>query len=109
MKKQIQKTGKAAVDAENQINMANYRQVEEFCVKAGEGENTETTIFTVLDKGGFVRYDMEAENGGIQWQSVHSNGRKTGPGSAGIMNSRPAPGSIRKRLSLYRGIPSPGV
>ena len=37
MKKQIQKTGKAAVDAENQINMANYRQVEEFCVKAGEG------------------------------------------------------------------------
>ena len=57
--------GYAAVDAENQINMANYRQVEEFCVKAGEGENTETTIFTVLDKGGFVRYDMEAENGGI--------------------------------------------
>ncbi len=55
--------GYAAVDAENQINMTNYRQVDEFCVKAGKGENTETTVFAVLDKGGFVRYDMEAENG----------------------------------------------
>lgn len=57
--------GYAAVDAENQINMTNYRQVDEFCVKAGKGENTEITVFAVLDKGGFVRYDMEAENGGI--------------------------------------------
>lgn len=90
--------GYAAVDAENQINMANYRQVEEFCVKAGEGKNTETTIFAVLDKGGFIRYDMEAENGGIHVTVSTLQWEKTGPGSAGIMNLRPAPGSIRKKV-----------
>lgn len=54
--------GYIAVDLENQIDMVNYRQAEKFCQSANRGEEAEVTILLVMDNGGFVRYDLEAEN-----------------------------------------------
>ncbi len=50
--------GYAAVDIDNQINMVQYEQVEEFCEKAGKEQEGELTLFSIMDGGGFVRYDM---------------------------------------------------
>ena len=54
--------GYIAVDLENQIDMVNYLQAEKFCQSANRGEEAEVTILLVMDNGGFVRYDLEAEN-----------------------------------------------
>lgn len=57
------KEGYTAVDIENQIDMANYEKAEKFCGEALEGKKTELTIFLVMDGGGFIRYDLRADNG----------------------------------------------
>ena len=57
--------GYAAVDSDNQIDMVNSGQVEEFCKKAGRGEKGKLRLFSVMNAGGFVRYDMETEDGNI--------------------------------------------
>lgn len=58
--------GYAAVDRDDQINMVNYSQVENFCRKAGKKQQDQVTVFTVLQNGGFVRYDMETKQGNIE-------------------------------------------
>lgn len=58
--------GYAAVDIDNQIDMVNYEKVEEFCEKARKAEKGEIKIFSIMDEGGFVRYDMEACEGEIE-------------------------------------------
>lgn len=57
--------GYAAVDCDNQINMVNYEQVEEFCGKAERGQTAEIKIFSIIEAGGFIRYDMETRDGKI--------------------------------------------
>lgn len=57
--------GYAAVDMADLTNMVNYEQAEAFCESAEAGEENHVTIFAVMDKGAFVRYDMETQNGGI--------------------------------------------
>lgn len=86
MKAIIERLGKAgytAVDEHNKINMVNWEKMDEFCRGAQEnseerqedsektgkipeqktGEKLAQTILCVLNNGGFVRYDFEAENG----------------------------------------------
>lgn len=58
--------GYAAVDRDDQINMINYGQVENFCENAMKKLQDQVTIFSVLDDGGFVRYDLETEQGNIE-------------------------------------------
>ena len=55
--------GYAASDRDDQINMANYQQAEEFCRKAQMKEAAELTLFSVLDEGKLIRYDMETRDG----------------------------------------------
>lgn len=57
--------GYAASDRDDQINMANYQQAEEFCRKAQKKEAAELTLFSVLDEGKLIRYDMETKDGRI--------------------------------------------
>ena len=57
--------GYAAVDSDNQIDMVNPGQVEEFCKKAERGEKGKLKLFSIMNAGSFVRYDMETENGNI--------------------------------------------
>lgn len=57
--------GYAASDRDDQINMANYQQAEEFCRKAQKKEAAELTLFSVLDEGKLIRYDMETRDGRI--------------------------------------------
>ena len=59
------RAGYAAVDINNQINMLNYEQAEEFCVKAQNGGSAGTQIVAVRDDGGFIHYDLTAEAGNI--------------------------------------------
>ena len=61
----IGKSGYAAVDRDNQLNMVNYEQAEEFCENAGEKRKDHVTIICLIEQGGLVRYDMETENGEI--------------------------------------------
>lgn len=62
----IGSSGYAAVDRDDQINMVNYEQVEDFCISAGEGRQDDVTIISLIEEGGFVRYDMETRNGEIK-------------------------------------------
>lgn len=55
--------GCSAVDADNEINMENPDQVRQFCEIAEAGGKAEVTILSVLENGGFVRYDLQAEDG----------------------------------------------
>lgn len=57
--------GYAAVDNHNSINMVNYGQVEEFCRRAKKEEKADITLISVTDDGGFIRYDLESEDGRI--------------------------------------------
>lgn len=73
----IGKAGYAVTDTENRIDMINEKQIEEFCWKAKKGEEAETTILLLMDNGGFVRYDLTADDGRIdvdrsslQWEKL---------------------------------------
>ena len=57
--------GYAAVDLDNQVDMVNYQQVEEFCGKAEQKKSGEITIFSVMNGGNFVRYDMQTDQGKV--------------------------------------------
>ena len=61
----IGSSGYAAVDREDQIDMVNYEQAEEFCKSADEGQKDSITIISLIEEGGFIRYDMETEEGEI--------------------------------------------
>ncbi len=58
--------GCVAVDRDDQINMINYEQAVDFCENAKEKKPDKVTIYSVIDNGGFVRYDMESVRGEIQ-------------------------------------------
>ncbi|MCI8639603.1 MAG: hypothetical protein HFG41_10845 [Coprococcus sp.] len=43
--------------------MVNHELVEEFCKKAEEKQEAELKLFSVMDAGGFIRYDMHTDGG----------------------------------------------
>ena len=63
--KNLGKSGYAAVDDADQINMENHEQVAAFCEHAKQGQKDEVTIISVTSDGGFLRYDMETQDGEI--------------------------------------------
>lgn len=62
----IGEQGYAAVDTDNQINMVNFGQIEDFCENTEQGEKDSVVFFCVTDEGGWIRYDLEAQNGNIE-------------------------------------------
>lgn len=61
----IGEKGNAAVDRNNRINMTNYEDAESFCQSVQEKADAEVTLFSVMDEGGFLRYDMKTSKGSI--------------------------------------------
>lgn len=45
--------------------MVHYGQIEDFCESAEEGEEAATVFFCVTEEGGWIRYDLETQNGDI--------------------------------------------
>lgn len=56
--------GYAAVDSENQVDMAGSEQVIEFCKAVDKKKNDKITIVVILDCG-FRKFDLETENGTV--------------------------------------------
>ena len=61
----IGEQGYAAVDTDNQINMVHPGQVQDFCESAEQGEEDSVVFFCVTDEGGWIRYDLETQDGNI--------------------------------------------
>lgn len=57
--------GYPAVDIQNQIGMTNAEQVERFCEMVDAQEEAEITIIQIDYLGGFVKYDLQTENGSV--------------------------------------------
>lgn len=55
--------GYTAVDRNNQWNMVNPEAAERFCTLAEDGGNAGVTILSILDNGGFIRYDLQTSGG----------------------------------------------
>ena len=53
-----------AVDINNQIDMVNGELVKKFCKNVQNEVNDSITIFSIMESGGFVRYDLNSQNGG---------------------------------------------
>lgn len=62
----LEKEGYAAVDREDQLNMVNSDKMEAFCLDAQAGKQAEVVLLSLIEEGGFVRYDLTAEDGKIQ-------------------------------------------
>lgn len=58
--------GYAAADMSNEVNMENPEQVEQFCRKVEKREKAQVTVITVMDNGGFVRFDLQTSEGKVR-------------------------------------------
>ena len=54
-----------AVDINNQIDMVNGELVKKFCKNVQNEVNDSITIISIMESGGFVRYDLNSQNGEI--------------------------------------------
>ncbi|MCH5263245.1 MAG: hypothetical protein J1F42_10055 [Lachnospiraceae bacterium] len=77
--------GYAAVDSENQIDMAESDQVVKFCGLVDAEEEAELTIIVVSRQGGYTKYDLKTQNGNVdivkeyyQYIDGHIEHRSTG-------------------------------
>lgn len=61
----LKKEGYAAIDQDNQINMDNSEKIEQFCQKVKDKQEASTVLFSIMDGGEFIRYDIETDNGEI--------------------------------------------
>ncbi len=59
MVQRLGESGYAAVDSDNQVDMAGTDQVLEFCRQVSAGEEGSLTIVELSYLGGFTKYDME--------------------------------------------------
>lgn len=59
------RAGYAAVDSENQINMAGAERVLWFCGQVAEKAGAELTIIQVSHSGGFIKYDLQTKDGEV--------------------------------------------
>lgn len=59
--------GYAAVDTENQnqIDMVHPELVEQFCRQVDEKQEGEVTFFSIMESGGFIRFDLESFEGKV--------------------------------------------
>lgn len=59
--------GYCAIDQENknQVNLTHPELIKEWIGLAEEGKDGRQTIFSIMDDGGFIRFDLESEKGTI--------------------------------------------
>ncbi len=59
--------GYAAIDTENQnqIDMVHPELVEQFCKKVDEKQEGKVTFFSIMESGGFIRFDLETSEGKV--------------------------------------------
>lgn len=57
--------GYVAVDSDNQVNMVNSERVVDFNEDIQKERASELTILSVLETGGFIRYDLCTEDGEV--------------------------------------------
>lgn len=57
--------GYTAVDRQNQINMTEAEAAEEFCESVNGKEKAEITIIEVNYLGGFIKYDLQTQEGNV--------------------------------------------
>lgn len=59
--------GYAAIDTENQnqIDMVHPELVEQFCRKVDEKKEGKITFFSIMESGGFIRFDLETVEGKV--------------------------------------------
>ena len=105
----IGEQGYAAVDTDNQINMVHPGQVQDFCESAEQGEKDSVVFFCVTDEGGWIRYDLEAQNGDIDVTESSLRWENDSPEVYIIMNLKPPHGIIRTRDICFWRIPSGGI
>ena len=53
--------GYAAVDMKDQVDMVHSEQVETYCEKAERGESADVVIYSVIEQGGVVRYELHTD------------------------------------------------
>lgn len=67
IKECLERDGFAVIDQDNQFNMGNPGLVKEFCERAKEqGQEAKLSLIMVLNTGGFVEFDLRAENGQME-------------------------------------------
>ncbi|RDY30626.1 DUF6070 family protein [Lachnotalea glycerini] len=59
--------GYAAIDTENQnqINMLHPELIEQFIKKVEDKQEGEATFFSIIESGGFIRFDLETSEGKV--------------------------------------------
>lgn len=62
---ELGKNGFAAVDGENQIDMAGAAQAVRFCEKVNANKEAELTVIEVRYPDGFVKYDLQTKDGKV--------------------------------------------
>lgn len=62
---ELGKKGYAAVDSENQVNMANPESVLQFNEAVEAGKPARLTIIVLTGSGGLTKYDLETEKGNV--------------------------------------------
>ncbi|MDO4332126.1 MAG: DUF6070 family protein [Eubacteriales bacterium] len=65
--KRLGEYGYAAGDTENcnRFDMVCWKQVEEFCQMAKDGQDASVSIFLVMGNGGFLRLDLKSSEGSV--------------------------------------------
>ena len=59
--------GYCAIDMENenQVNLTHPEKIEEFCSLVELGKKGEETIISIMEDGGFIRFDLETVHGEV--------------------------------------------
>lgn len=65
MVRRLGESGYAAVDSDNQVDMAGAEQVLEFCRQVSAEEEGSLTVVELSYLGGFTRYDMQTAGGSV--------------------------------------------
>lgn len=72
--------GYTVIDQDSQINMENPRELEAFCEKVEEKRPGDLMFLMALNNGGFVRFQMETEDGRVNvvadslwWKEQHGS------------------------------------
>ena len=88
--------------------MVHSEQVETYCEKAKRGESADVVIYSVIEQGGVVRYELHTD--GDDMDAIVSTVRWTDnkPCMIIITNLRYIPGNIQKRIFFIEEYHPPG-
>ena len=58
--KKLGDAGYSAVDWDNQLDMYNFKSMQDFCTRAVQGESGDTVLLRLLDDGGLIWYSLKS-------------------------------------------------